>query len=391
MLPNGKDNQDEMRQTMFNPPASSQRTGRSAQPNIGAEYSNPMEMVQSGLKTMDKMAGIKQKPERFPNRTYNEGYKSSTLQGAGDPMQLGHQPVNAQQVLPVQQQPNALPVQQTPEMRSDPMMPVNLAETATQQPGYVNPEQVAQLRNEQQLPGDQPVQQMQNYGGQQLPGGQPGQTSFDNDYMNRTYGDNRTTNEERFERNRQDALKQDQASGEMVARINRGTKAMQELSDMRNPGAKMGSLPGSGDYVPVSPSGLGKTDRKLEAESERQSMISKVAADKNARETEKNKILGQQETTKQQFEKQKYFQGRADKEGEFDSKIANRIGQKMNHPDYMIFLDKINNAQSEQVKEEYLLDFKKWSGGIPMSAFEDFLTKQTKPRADELSLANLPK
>jgi len=400
ILPNrNNDKQDEMKQTMFTkPPPSYYRQGStSTNPAVQAQSKQPyknlpdmgVKIAQQGLEGMDKLAGIQQSPERFPNRQFNEAYKSPTLAGTGSDLQLpgAGQQVNAGQILPVQQQQQPVLKQQvrpSPEMGNEPMAPVNLAETATQQPGYVSPEQVTQLKGDtQQLP------EMQNYGGQQLPGGQPGQTSFDSDYMNRTYGDNRTTNEERFDRNRADALKQDQASGEMVNRLNRGTQAMRELSDMRNPGAKMGSLPGSGGYVPVSPTGLGKTDRKLQAESERQSMISKVAADKDARETEKNKIAGQQEATKQQFEETKYKQGLDIDSAKFDAKLSNQLGQKIADPDYNRFKQLIANEADPQMKQKYINDFEQWAG-FPMNVFDDFIKRQTQPRVDDMGYSNLP-
>lgn len=147
---------------------------------------------------------------------------------------------------------SALP--QVPEMRSDPVPPVNLAATATEQPGYVSPEQIAQLRGDKQLENEFP----------QAPGlpekntlpQAPGYTqdsnntpipTFDNQYVESNYASlsDRTKNEERFARNEKDALAQDRASGAMVDRLNRGTKAMQELSQMRSGGgpaiANMGS------------------------------------------------------------------------------------------------------------------------------------------------------
>ena len=148
------------------------------------------------------MPGIKKASNAIGNAYNNQANKRVNTYGGGDIQALNGQPLPPGNAQALNGQGQIAP-------------PVNLAQTATQQPGYVSPAQVGGMRRASEIMAGKntvgaPIPQGVN-AGPQLPG--QGQNDFDNDYMQRNYGDlnNRQVNQERFQRNNNGATTQEQA------------------------------------------------------------------------------------------------------------------------------------------------------------------------------------
>lgn len=335
LLPENNDN-DRIKQNFINP---SKRTGRNAQPNTGAEFRNPLHILKGGLNKMDQLAGINKKPSRFAQGSL----QSSSIAGTGNPMQFGDQ-INAQKILQLPQQPIQQPTQQPPAMGNNPMQPVNLAETATQQPGYVSPDEVAALRSDTALP-----------------------TTSDTALP--TTSENVLPVNDFNQGNTQDYFKQ---AGYMKDDDPQMVKRRKEAEEVQR--KRM-------EYINNSATGMYDLGGNRNG---RQSLGAKRLAFDKSKFT-KEQLAGGKTN---ELDRQQSMQELSNKSTQFDAKLINQLGQKMSDPAFGEFRNRIRNAKDDQQRKELLSEFENWSNGIPMDVFDDFIGKETQ-RDNELGLPML--
>lgn len=373
------------------------------------------QQIQEGIKTFDEQAN-----RRFKE---NPGHTIGTQRGIIGPTYPESRVSIAEPNIPLKD----LPGGKLPEGNVEALMGenqkaplVNLAETATKQPGYVSPQEVKNIRTAKD--SNTGVYEKPDIGGARIP----------DNYIGTKDGwqpkGNVLPGNEFSEANTQDYFKQTgylkDADPKMVKRreeaqqVQDGRERFIKNSEagMYNAGQSsvnmVNTKPTAKPARPDFSTGNSSFDRRHAASQRaaetaamnanidlaRLGNTAGIAAGEQA--VDRERIASNEGITnanrnmtasQNEYERQKYQQGRVDKSNEFDAKISNQIGQSMNHPDFWKMKNRIDKAASPEEKQLLESKFQEFFN-FPSVTFDNFINKKTVSNSyDDMTLPISPK